>query len=282
MARDVKRREMTLVGVMLVVGAAVGLAGTVEFAVEPTRTSIAADAMRPFVEVVPIARNDAPPLSLCWQSAPSEHDAVLLSVKVTPLASIDVAGRPRAIVRDVTGRLDVTTPTGRTSWTIEQAHFGAATAFSVFLVDRNRLTLLMPVRFVSTEADAGDIAPIAMQLLVTCQLSRTHESWEAACEPPRPAFDGPLLEIVRDAIPTSQLLAKTSLPLRERAAHGVDLGVLKQDPEDTSCCHNLWYTRCKCTAECPIGDCASNCTHCTGSACEDCRDLFVCLNNCSG
>lgn len=234
MARDVKRREMTLVGVMLVVGAAVGVAGTVEFAVEPTRTSIAADAMRPFVEVVPIARNDAPPLSLCWQSAPSEHDAVLLAVKVTPLASIDVAGRPRAIVRDVTGRLDVTTATGRTSWTIEQAHFGAATAFSVFLVDRNRLTLLMPVRFVSTEADAGDIAPIPMQLLVTCQLSRTHESWQAACAPPRPAFDGPLLEIVRDAIPTAQLLARTSLPLRERAAHGVDLGVSKRDPEDAS------------------------------------------------
>lgn len=259
-------------------------AGGIEFDVAPTKVQVDPGVLAPFMWISPVAVDDAPPISLTWNSFELKETGAQIKggarveLHITPFVSFDVNGHTRAVIGGVSGTIEAF---GKAAWTVRQENFGSFFAFSIYLKDSGRLSFLIPVRLSPPVESDGE--SIHTQLLVTCVVNEKGTSLD--CEPPRIAH----LEALRAHSPkaptTEVLIEQKILPLRNRGPMGMNLapGANPKKPGDSTdpCCHNMYYSHCKCLQECPVGNCDTYCHYCTPAACGDCRDFFQCLDGCT-
>lgn len=258
---------------IVVVPAALGF----EFDVAPTSALVDPGVLAPFLWVSPVMVEDAPAVSLSWNSLAPDKRETRIELEITPLASIDANGHTRVIIGDVKGTI---LTAGEGEWAISQENFGNSFAFSIHIKETSRLTFVLPVKLVPHgEENRGSVRT---QLLVPCTVDENPTG--LSCDPPRIAFLGPLRHHFPKAPSAKSLFEGKMLPLRSRVPFGIDL-VSKSNPRlppgnNIPCCHNMHYSKCKCISECPFGDCDANCEYCSLQACGDCDELFHCLNGC--
>lgn len=209
-------RKLLLGVVLAIVSIPVAGGGDFEFDVAPTKAAVDPGVLAPFLRVSPVMVEDAPAVSLSWGALAPDERETRIKLEVTPLASIEVNGHTRAIIRDMKGTIS---SVGEGEWAIEQGNFWNTFAYSIYIEKTHRLSFILPVRLSPQGEEVGD--SVLTQLLVTCRVSE--ESTVLSCDPPRIAFLEPLRHYFPEAPSAETLFEGKTLPLRDRDPSGIDL-----------------------------------------------------------
>jgi len=209
-------RKFSLGLVLVVMAAPTVWGGGFEFDVTPTKALMDPSVLAPFLWVSPVMVEDAPAVSLFWSALAPDKGETRIELEMTPLASIEVNGHTRAIIREMKGTIS---SVGEGEWAVEQGNFWNTFAYSIYIEKTHRLSFILPVRLSPRGKKSGD--SVLTQLLVTCRVSE--ESTVLSCDPPRIAFLEPLRYYFPEAPSAETLFEGKTLPLRSRGPSGVDL-----------------------------------------------------------